>query len=198
MPFSLRETPADLLTIAPHKFYGPKGIGGLFIKRGTSISPILFGAGHERGMRPGTENVPGIAGFAKACEIAARDMRQRVMHTTTLREMLLSLLGTEIPGLILNGNPGLRLPNTLNVSIPGIRSAELAEKLGDIVAVSTGSACHSGRHTPSPVLMNMGLTENEALSSLRLSVGKDNTEDEIRSAARIIALNVRALIENLS
>jgi cysteine desulfurase len=158
----------DLLTIVSHKFYGPKGVGALFVRKGVVLKPILFGAGHERGLRPGTENVPGIVGLGKACQIAMRDIKLRVAHTK-------------------------RLPNTINLRIPGISSHELVEKIKDDVAISTGSACHAGRYAPSQVLRSMGLSDEEALSSVRLSTGKDNTEEEIRKATGVISMAVTEL-----
>jgi cysteine desulfurase len=193
MQFTVYESPIDLLTVVSHKFYGPKGIGALYVRNGTDLKPILFGAGHERGLRPGTENVAGIAGFGKACQIAMRDIRLRVSHTTHLRDLLLQELKASIDDLALNGHKTQRLPNTLNVRIKRIFSHELVEVIQDRVAVSTGSACHSGILAPSGVLKSMGLSDEEALSSIRLSVGKDNTEEEIKDAAEIIAETVGAL-----
>lgn len=186
MHFSLTKDCVDFLTVVPHKFYGPKGTGCLFIRNKVAVSPLVFGAGHEKGLRPGTENIPGIVGFAKACQIAQRDIKLRVTHTTALRTLLLELLQKQYPGISLNGHPTLRLPNTLNIMIPGIQAADLLSRIGDRVAASAGSACHAGHTSPSPTLTAMGVTDENALSSVRLSVGKDNTEDEIRQAADII------------
>lgn len=185
--------PADLMTIVAHKFYGPKGVGALYVKKGTEVNPVFFGAGHERGLRPGTENVSGIVGLEKACLLARRDIGLRVAHTARLRDLFLDGLTSEVPGLALNGHKTLRLPNTLNVRIPGIYSDDLVEKIGDRVAASAGSACHSGGRSPSSVLKNMGLSDEEALSSIRLSLGKDNTEEEIMEAIAIISTAVREL-----
>lgn len=192
-PFTLGSMPADLLTVVPHKFYGPKGVGGLFIRSGTPVSPILYGAGHERGIRPGTENVPGIVGFAKTCQIADRDLEMRVARTANLSALLFNTLKAGITDLRLNGHISHRLPNTLNVMFPGVSSGELVSRIGNSVAASTGSACHAGSQTPSSVLLNMGLTAEEVLSSMRLSVGKDNTEEEILEAATIISAAVHEL-----
>lgn len=186
MHFSLAGSPVDLMTVVSHKFYGPKGIGALYVKNGTNLKPILFGAGHEMGLRPGTENVSGIAGLGKACEIAKRDIKLRVSHTTHLRDMLFNSLRSNMPDIKLNGHETKRLPNTLNIRIPGLTSIDLVENIKDQVAASTGSACHSGKQSPSGVLKNMGLSDAEALSSIRLSVGKDNTEEEIKKAVEII------------
>ena len=191
--FTLRNSNIDMLTIAPHKFYGPKGIGALYIRSGCNVFPLMFGADHEMGLRPGTENVPGIAGFAKACKLTMSDLKLRVSHTSRLQEILFQRLLNGIPDIVLNGHKTNRLPNTLNIGIPGISSDDLVNALKDQVAISSGSACHSGKQTPSRVLKSMGLSDQEALSSIRLSVGKDNTEDEIQKAAEIIVSAVHTL-----
>jgi len=193
LPFSLRDLPVDLLTVVSHKFYGPKGIGALFCRKGTKVQPIMFGASHESGMRPGTENVAGIVGLGKACELAERDMEFRVTHTTGLRDLLLRKLTAALPGTLLNGHETKRLPNTLNLQIPGIQGNELVSRLAGGIAFSTGSACHAGRPIPSAVLISMGLTDKEALSSVRISIGKDNTEEEMEEAGDGIAAAVREL-----
>lgn len=177
----------DLATIVSHKFYGPKGIGALYIRRGVDLKPILFGAGHEKGIRPGTENVAGIAGFAKACELAKRDLKQRMAHTAHLTGSLYARLKALLPAIALNAEEAPRLPNTLSIRIPGVRAVELVWALKDQVAFSAGSACHSGLCSPSHVLKQMGLPDAEAISTIRLSVGKDNTEDEMIRAADLIA-----------
>jgi cysteine desulfurase len=193
IPFSLESSGIDMLTLASHKFYGPKGIGALCIKKGVVLSPILYGAGHELGLRPGTENVAGIAGFAAACRIAGRDIKLRVSHTARLSAMLLESLGNDVPGIRLNGHETLRLPNTLNISIPGVPAGALIERLGMQVALSAGSACHAANRSPSVALKSMGLTDEQALTSIRISVGKDNTEEEIGDAAVFIADAVREI-----
>ncbi len=183
----------DMLSIAAHKFYGPKGVGALYIREGREPAPVMFGAAHERGLRPGTENVAGIAGLAKACEIAGRDLSERVGRANRLREMLLEGLMDGIGGLRLNGHPELTLPGTLNVSMPGIDASALVGSLSERLAVSTGSACHEGGVEPSAVLKAMGLSDAEALSSLRISIGKDNTEEEIRAASAILSGSFRQM-----
>ena len=191
--FTLSNSCIDMLTIAPHKFYGPKGIGALFIRGGCNVVPLMHGANHEMGLRPGTENVPGIAGFAKACELTMSDLKLRVSHTSHLQEILFRNLLNGIPDIVLNGHKTNRLPNTLNIRIPGISADGLVNSLKDQVAISSGSACHSGKQIPSRVLKSMGLSDQEALSSIRLSIGKDNTEDEIQKAAEIILSAVHNL-----
>ncbi|MBI5102105.1 MAG: cysteine desulfurase [Nitrospirae bacterium] len=183
----------DMATVVSHKFYGPKGIGALYIKNGARIKPVLYGAGHERGMRPGTENVPGIAGLAKACEIAMRDMKMRISHTAHLSALLSGLLRDAMPDITLNAENAPRLPNTLNIRVPDIAAYKLVEILKDQVAFSAGSACHAGSCSPSGVLKRMGLSDADAVSSIRLSVGKDNTEEEMKNAAELIACAVKAL-----
>lgn len=190
--FSVGEQ-TDMATIVSHKFYGPKGIGALYIRKGLMIKPILFGAGHEQGLRPGTENVSGIAGLAKACELAKRDLKQRIAHTRQLAETLYSQLKSLLPDIALNAEKAPRLPNTLSIRIPGVRALELVEALKDQVAFSAGSACHAGLCTPSNVLKQMGLPDEEALSTVRLSIGKDNTADEMVQAADLIAKAAAAL-----
>jgi cysteine desulfurase len=194
--FTLRNSPVDILTLVPHKFYGPKGVGALYIRCGVKISPLMFGADHEMGLRPGTENIPGVAGFAKACQITMRDLDLRVTHTSYLREILLEKLQNGISDIVRNGHRTMSLPNTLNLCIPGISSDDLVNKIADQVAISSGSACHSGGRMPSRVLKSMGLSDLEALSSIRLSVGKDNTEEEIQKASEIIIAAVRDLRDN--
>jgi len=196
--FAHADAGIDLLTVAAHKFYGPKGVGALAVRKGLPISPLLFGAGHERGLRPGTENLPGISGLAKACQIGARDIRLRVSHTTHMKNLLFTRLSTALPDIRLNGHSTQRLPNTLNILIPGILSYELVERLKGVVALSSGSACHAGSHSPSTVLRQMGLSDEEALSSVRISAGKDNTLEEIEKAVSLIIEAVRELRETSS
>lgn len=194
--FTLNNSPVHLLTIVPHKFYGPKGTGALYLKSGYKLLPFMFGADHEMKLRPGTENVTGIAGFAKASQLAMRDLALRVSHTFQLREILFQKLQYGIPDITLNGHQTKRLPNTFNISIPGIFSPDLVNTISDVVAISSGSACHSGRQTPSRVLKSMGLSDQDALSSIRVSIGKDNTEGEILKAADIIITAVHDLKKN--
>ncbi len=191
----------DMLTVVSHKFHGPKGIGALYLRNGIDLMPIMFGAAHERGIRPGTENVIGIAGLGKACEIAARDVSFRYGHTKKLSDMLFSLLQDKLD-IKLNGHKTLRLPNTLNISIRGSRvkgrgsrilGEEIVEQLKDKVAFSAGSACHAGIRKLSSILKAMGLSDGDALSAIRLSTGKDNTATEIENASEAIIKCVEEL-----
>lgn len=193
MDVKVSELVVDMLTIVSHKFYGTKGVGALYLRNGIDVMPIMFGAGHEKGIRPGTENVIGIAGLGKACEIAVCDMPFRYERSLKLRDALFSLLESKL-AVKLNGHKMLRLPNTLNVSIKGIIAEDLVAALNDEVAFSAGSACHSGIRKPSSVLKAMGLSDDDALSSIRLSVGKDNTINEIEEASEMIIQTVKELM----
>lgn len=171
----------DLMCLSAHKFYGPKGVGVLYVRRKNPrviISPLIHGGGHERGLRSGTLNVPGIVGLSKACEIAKAEMwddAQRISRLRTLLEQ--SML--EINGVHVNGSQKNRLPNTTNLSFARIKADSIIAKLSDI-AVSTGSACTSAIPEPSHVLTAMGLTQEEAYSAIRFSLGKYTTEEEIK------------------
>lgn len=187
IPVQAEALTADMVTIVSHKFYGPKGVGALYARKGLSLHPILFGAGHEKGLRPGTENIPGIAGLGKACELARFSVDERATRAKRLTAMLCAGLMEKVGGVRLNGHETLRLPNTVNVSISGIDSIDLLDAVKDKVAASPGSACHAGVRRPSAVLKAMGLSDNDALSAIRLSVGKDNTEEEMVAAINILA-----------
>lgn len=189
----VRARPADMLTLVPHKFHGPKGVGALYVRKTLEPLPILFGAGHERGMRPGTENVAGIVGMGEACTLAGRNLTDRAARLTALRTLLREELQRGIEALRVHGHQGLCLPNTLNVAIPGVDAGDLTLALAEQVAVSPGSACHAGVKSPSAVLKAMGVPDEEALSSVRLSLGKDNTESEIRAAAKTLWETARQL-----
>jgi len=182
------ELGVDLLTIAGHKFYATKGVGALYVRGGTPIEPVLVGAGHERGLRPGTENVPAIAGLGEAARLAAQRLATEEPHLRRLRDQLHQLLEREIPGVQLNGHPQARLPNTLNISFPGVSGRELLERCGKEVAASVGSACHDDADTVSGVLGAMGVSAQQALGAVRLSVGAPTTEANIEQAARALAV----------
>ena len=193
VPVSVKKLGTDLLTIVSHKFYGPKGVGALYKRKDLELEPILYGASHEKGIRPGTENVCSIVGLGKAAEIAKEELKSRVHSMKYLSKMLYDELRKQISGLKLNGHPSKRLPNTLNISFPDITGSVLLEKLKNEVAASTGSACHEGRHTPSPVLKAMGLSDERALSAVRFSLGRDTTERQIRIAVKAIVRAYQSL-----
>lgn len=173
---------ADLLTLAGHKFYAPKGVGALYVRTGTALEPIQFGASHEHGLRPGTENVPHIVALGEAARLARTTLAQEGARMTTLRDRLHGLLAAAIPGLRLNGHPTERLPNTLNISFPGVAGWQVLNAAPN-VAASTGSACHAGAHAVSGVLAAMGLTQEAAAGAVRLSLGRFTTGAEVDRAA---------------
>lgn len=175
----------DLLSIAGHKLYAPKGVGALFVRRGTSIGPVLVGAGHERGLRPGTENVPFIVGLGMACELAAADLGSEPSRQRALRDELWEKLSAAISGVLLNGHPTERLPNTLNISFPDTRGSAVLAAAPELAA-STGSACHEGGETPSAVLTAMGIDATTALGAVRLSLGRSTTREQIAQAAQAL------------
>jgi cysteine desulfurase len=174
----------DLLTMTAHKIYGPKGIGALYIRKGTEIENILWGGGQERGRRPGTENVALAVGFAKAVEFGRAEMDSVAPSLRLLRDVLQSQLTRAIPELLVNGHPEDRLPHILNVSVDAGRRPLEGETLQlsldlEGIAVSSGSACTSGSVQPSHVLLAMGRSPATAKATLRFSFGKSNTEDDI-------------------
>jgi cysteine desulfurase len=180
----------DLYSLAGHKFYAPKGVGALYVRGGLALEPLVHGAGHEQGRRAGTENLLGIVGLGAACALAARDREVETVRQRRLRDLLQARLQEALPGTLLNGPDTARLPNTLNVSLPGVDGHALVESLRHVVAISAGSACHAGCATISPVLEAMGLPVERAMGAIRLSVGRFTREEDVARAARCI---VRAL-----
>lgn len=170
----------DLLTISGHKLYGPKGVGALFIKRGTRLVPIIHGGHQERNRRGGTENVAGIVAMGKAAEIAMRDMEKETAHLKMLTERLEKGMAEKVPHIKVNGHPDRRLPNTSNISFEFVEGESLLLNL-DMkgIAASSGSACTSGSLEPSHVLVSMGLSHELSHGSVRFSLGKSNTAEEI-------------------
>jgi cysteine desulfurase len=179
---SVQHEKVDLLSIAGHKLYAPQGVGALFVRSGTAIKPVVIGAGHEHGLRPGTENIASIVGLGQACEIARLSLAEEGKRVKGLRDRLWGLLSEAIPDIALNGYPAERLPNTLNVRFPGVSgNALLAACPG--IAASTGSACHESGDSASEVILAMGIPESEAIGSVRLSLGRSNTAEQIEHAA---------------
>jgi cysteine desulfurase len=185
----------DLLTLAGHKFFAPKGIGALYVRGGTPLAPIIFGAGHERGLRPGTENVPYIVGIGAAAELAQRRLPAVADRLRARRDALHRRLSAAIAGLVLNGHPEDRLPNTLHVSFPGVSGRELLARTPSIAA-SVGSACHEEANGVSGVLGAMGVGAEQALGAVRLSIGEPTTDDEIRQAANALVTAWRSLLSS--
>ncbi len=182
VPVHVRELDVDLLSVAGHKLYAPKGVGALYVRRGTPLVPFALGAGHERGLRPGTENVASIAGLGVACALAARDLESVASRTRALRDALFERLAAAVAGLALNGHRELRLPNTLNVRFPRASGDAVLAGAPEIAA-STGSACHEGNASASAVILAMGVAPEAALGSVRLTLGRSTTEDEVVRAA---------------
>jgi cysteine desulfurase len=181
----VEELGVDLLSLAGHKFYGPKGIGALYVRRGTALEPLIHGAGHESGRRAGTESVLLIAALGKACELAQDlSVMQRVR---ALRDRLWDRLSQTFgERIVLNGHSAQRLPNTLNVSFAGEVCAEILAML-DGVAASTGSACHAGRIELSPVLEAMGVRPEVGMGAVRFSLGRPTTQDDVDALAEQLA-----------
>lgn len=179
----------DLLSIAGHKLYAPKGIGALYIRSGTELAPLIHGAGQEGGRRPGTENVLEIVGLGKACEIAGRDLEKNMAHFAAMRDRmyggLLHELGSE--AMRLNGHPEKRLPNTLSLSFRGVEANALLAEIGDRVAASAGAACHAGQVDVSAVLAAMNVPLEWAMGTIRFSVGRGTVAEKVDRAIQIVA-----------
>ena len=186
IPLNVHKLGVDLLTLAGHKFYAPKGVGALYVRSGTPVSPLQVGAGHEHGLRPGTENVPFAVGLGVAASLARKRLPKLQAYLTSLRDQLHARLQAEIPGLALNGHNEARLPNTLNISFPDVSGHELLAGAAQDVAASTGSACHSGDHAVSGVLGAMKTGTLRAVGAVRLSVGIYTTPADIERAARAL------------
>ncbi|MDP1900401.1 MAG: cysteine desulfurase family protein [Rubrivivax sp.] len=188
LPLDVDELGVDLLTLAGHKFYAPKGVGALYVRTGTPIRSVMHGAEQEQGLRPGTENVAAIVGLGAAAALAKTRLPAAAAHLLALRERLHEHLASAIPGLRLNGHPEYRLPNTLHVSFPGVSGRALLAEAAEIVAASVGSACHSEHDAVSGVLAAMGVDAAQAAGAVRLSVGRMTTPDEVtRAAAGLVA-----------
>jgi cysteine desulfurase len=179
----VRSLGVDMLSIAGHKLYAPKGVGALYVRRGTAIAPVMVGAGHERGLRPGTENVAGIAALGEACALAREDLAAEAARQRALRDRLESKL--RAAGFVVHGEGAERLPNTVNGRFPGVRGSALLAKVPEIAA-TTGSACHAGEEHASSVLTAMGIPAAEALGAVRLTLGRGTTEQEIDRAAELL------------
>ena len=183
VPVQVQELGIDLMSVSAHKLNGPKGVGCLYIKRGSRLRSFVHGGGQERNSRAGTENVPGIVGFAAAAKRAVRIMEEKTAKETALRDYLTERLLTEIPGSRLNGHPKLRLPGNVNISFPGIEGESLLIMLDmQGICASSGSACSSGAIDPSHVLLAIGLSEKEARGALRLTLSEENTKEELDAA----------------
>ena len=192
IPTRVDDLGVDLLSIAGHKLYGPKGIGALYVRRGTQLEKLIHGADHEQGRRAGTENVLEIVGLGKACEIAKRDLDKNTGQMQRMRDLLYQELRAEWDEIKLNGHPERRLPNTLSVSFKNIEAEKLLGEI-DRVAVSAGAACHSGSVEISSVLQAMQVDLEYAMGTVRFSTGKMTTAREIKETAAIFVETARRL-----
>jgi cysteine desulfurase len=188
LPVDVQTMHIDAMSLSAHKIYGPKGIGALYRRRSNprvNLEPRIYGGGHERGIRSGTLNVPAIVGFGKALEIAGQEMESDAVRFRAWTQQMYKRLEEEIEGVQLNGHPTQRLPNNLNVSLPGIDAKALVMNLKS-VAISTGSACTSASPEPSHVIPALGFGEERAHSAIRIGVGRLNSEDQIELAVNRI------------
>lgn len=181
VPLSLREDGFDLMTLAAHKLYGPKGVGALVVRDGVKLTPQQLGAGHEHGLRAGTENVASLVGFGAACVAAKRDLADEATRQLALRERLIHGLVTRVPGLIIAGAAAERLPNTVYALFPMETGRAVLERCPGLAA-STGSACHDGHDVPPQVLLEMGFTPAVALGAVRLTMGRTTTVEDVDAA----------------
>ena len=196
IPVDVNRFGVDLLSLSGHKFYAPKGIGALYVRGGTRVQQLLYGGHHQRGFRPGTENVPGIVGLGKAAEIAKQRMNADCERISALRDKLEKRLTAGVPQARVNGSGALRTPNTTNITFPGIEGEAMVIAL-DLkgLACSTGAACSSGAVEPSHVLTAIGLPPEEARASLRFSLGRHTTSEEVDFALQVIPAAVEQLRE---
>lgn len=196
IPINLKTMPIDLMSFSAHKIYGPKGIGALFVKRSApriKMSPLLHGGGHELRLRSGTLAVPLIVGFGAACALCKSEMTDEQVRLTNLRNRLLLRLSEYSVESRLNGHPSKRLSGNVNITLSGVNSEALMMHLKEVVAISSGSACTSADPEPSHVLTAMGLEANQIESTIRIGLGRFNTESEIDTVASAISQTVKKL-----
>ena len=192
--FHVEDMGIDVMSISSHKIYGPKGVGALYIREGVEIEPLIYGGEQEDGLRGGTSNVPGIVGFGKASEIAVRDMNINMHKIRGLRDYFLKALTAKVTNFTINGHPHQKLQGLLSITFEGVEGESLATLL-DMkgIAISTGSACNGGSHRISHVLNAIGLDANQAKSTVRISIGKHNTKEELDYVVDAIAEAVERL-----
>jgi len=194
VPTDVKESGVDLLSLSGHKLYGPKGVGALYIRKGVKVLPLIHGGHHERNKRAGTENVPGIVGLGKACELAAREMATERRKLEMLRDRLYEGLSEQIEDIVLNGHPQNRLPGNLNICVKYVEGESMLINLDlEGICASSGSACTSGSLEPSHVLLAMGIPPEIAHGSLRFSLGRDTTEKEIDRVIEVLPPIVKKL-----
>ncbi len=194
IPLNVSQANVDLLTASSHKMYGPKGVALLYIRSGVSIAPLLHGGGQEKGLRSSTVNVAAIVGFAKAVEICHKEMKKEGKRLSALRDYLIKGVLDSAPDSFLNGHPRQRLPNNVNISFSFVEGEALVARLDDLgIAVSTASACSSPKLEPSHVLLACGLKPEEAHGSLRMTLGKETTQNDIDYLLKVLPKVVASL-----
>ncbi len=194
IPFHVKDMKLDLLSMSAHKIYGPKGVGALYIRKGTKITPLLHGGHHEMGKRAGTENVAGIVGLGRAAELAKKELPSEAKRLTELRDYLYKGITAKIEDARLNGHPQDRLPNTLNVGFKYLEGESIILNLDmEGIAVSTGSACTSGSLEPSHVLTAMGIDPADTQGSVRFSLGRDNTKEDMDYVLEVLPPIIKRL-----
>ena len=187
LDLNVRTLGVDMLSLSGHKFYGPKGSGVLFVRRGTPFLPLILGGGQERERRSGTENIAAIVGLSVALEMADSAREENSARCAMLRDRIIERVLAEIPGTRLNGHPTQRLPNNVNFAFEGVEGEPILLGLDmSGIAASSGSACSSGSLEPSHVLLALGQTAELARGSLRITLGKENTEDEIDYLLKVL------------
>src|SRR5918911_4468677 len=195
LPLDVEKVPVSTIALSGHKLYGPQGVGALYVREGVSLEPVLFGGGQERGLRSGTQNVAGIAGLGAAARLAREELEARASRETAPRDRIIAG-ATKIPGVTLNGHTSERLSNNVHLTVEGVEAEGLVLLLDAFgYAIGSGSACASGGHKASPVLLAMGRDEREAFSSVRITVGKDNTAKEVEGFLEAFSTAVSRLRE---
>jgi cysteine desulfurase len=187
IPLDFEQWGISYLAISGHKFYAPKGVGALVVRKGYHLEPIIFGGGHQKGLRSGTLNVPGIVGLGEACRLRQLEMEKDEQAISLLRDKLQNILQEKIPNLVFNGDFTSRLAGNLHISIPGIPNSAIIARIRNQLAISTGSACSSGVTAPSHVLRAINLSDELIEGSLRIGLGKFTTDKEIEKSIEIIS-----------
>lgn len=198
IPIDFEQWGITYLAISGHKFYAPKGVGALIVKKGHHLKPMIFGGGHQRGLRSGTLNVPGIVGLGEACRLRQLEMKRDEKAIAIKRDRLQKLLQDQIPALVVNGDIESRLAGNLHISIPGIPNSAIIARVREKLAISTGSACSSGVESPSHVLRAMNLPEDAIAGSLRIGLGKFTTDSEIDRGANLLVTAISQIQEVLA
>lgn len=187
IPIQFEEWGITYLALSAHKLYGPKGVGALVVRRGYHLEPLLFGGGHQKGMRSGTLNVPSIVGLGEACRLRSLEMEEDERAIAIKRDKLQALLLERTPSLVVNGDINYRLAGNLHIAVPGIPNSAVIARVRHRLAISTGSACSSGVELPSHVLQSLRLPEVVVDGALRIGLGKFTTEEEMDGAAVILS-----------